>query len=161
MKFQILKIKYVFKIYRVLKNIVIQNNGFTLVESLIGLMIQTIIISLIPVLIIVVLQFKTLILYDRTYILEMMVKEISQTISASSISKTTVHPRKITVPTKGETITYTFDNKKIVKSVNGKGNITVFNQVQHLHFRKIFEHHLIMEIKYLEGKALRSHEIIF
>ncbi|UEX89090.1 competence type IV pilus minor pilin ComGF [Staphylococcus ratti] len=144
-----------------IKNIVIQNNGFTLIESLIGLMIQTIIISLIPILIIVALQFKTLILYDRTYILEMMVKEISQTKSASSISKTTVHPKKITIPTKNETITYTFDNQKIVKSVNGKGNITVFNQVHQLRFRKGFEHHIILEIKYLEGKVLRSHEIIF
>ncbi|PTF61698.1 hypothetical protein BHQ28_10230, partial [Staphylococcus chromogenes] len=60
-----------------------------------------------------------------------------------------------------ETITYAYDNQKLIKTVNGKGNITVLHQVSEAKFKKVYKHHLLMNIKYKVGKEWRSHEVLF
>ncbi|RIM00805.1 hypothetical protein BU689_10680, partial [Staphylococcus chromogenes] len=66
----------VFKIKKTIKNIVAQKKGFTLIETTIGFMIQSILIAIIPILFYVLIQFKSLVIYDDTYTFELMVKEL-------------------------------------------------------------------------------------
>ena len=150
----------VFKIKKIIKNIVTQQKGFTLIETTIGFMIQSILIAIIPILFYVLLQFKSLVIYDDTYTFELMVKELSDSIDKAQFSRIKVEPHKITLPLQHETITYAYDNQKLIKTVNGKGNITVLHQVSEAKFKKVYKHHLLMNIKYKVGKEWRSHEVL-
>lgn len=151
----------VFKIKKTIKNIVAQKKGFTLIETTIGFMIQSILIAIIPILFYVLIQFKSLVIYDDTYTFELMVKELSDSIGKAQLSQIKVEHHKITLPLQHETITYAYDNQKLIKTVNGKGNITVLNQVSEAKFKKVYKHHLLMNIKYKVGKEWRSHEVLF
>ncbi|WAG29619.1 competence type IV pilus minor pilin ComGF [Staphylococcus chromogenes] len=151
----------VFKIKKTIKNIVAQKKGFTLIETTIGFMIQSILIAIIPILFYVLIQFKSLVIYDDTYTFELMVKELSDSIGKAQLSQIKVEHHKITLPLQHETITYAYDNQKLIKTVNGKGNITVLHQVSKAKFKKVYKHHLLMNIKYKVGKEWRSHEVLF
>ncbi|PNY83230.1 type II secretion system protein, partial [Staphylococcus agnetis] len=57
-----------------IKIFVSQSKGFTLIETLVGFSIFSIIITLVPICIVVLFQFKSLLIHDRTYTLEMMIR---------------------------------------------------------------------------------------
>lgn len=139
-----------------IKIFVSQSKGFTLIETLVGF---SIIISLVPICIVVLFQFKSLLIHDRTYTLEMMIREIGQTVHSVDHKIISVKQSKLTIPHKVETISYSFENSKIVKSVNNKGNITMFNDVLALNFYRE-DRHIIMRVKYKEGHGTRTHEVI-
>ena len=143
------------------KNIVTQNNGFTLIETILGFMVQSIVIALIPILINILILFKSLVIYDDTYTFELMVKELSDSIDKAQFSKIKLTPHKIILPLKHETITYTYGNQKLIKTVNGKGNITILNHISQIKFKKGSKNHLFMNVKYKVGKEWRCHEILF
>lgn len=142
-----------------IKIFVSQSKGFTLIETLVGFSIFSIIIALVPICIVVLFQFKSLLIHDRTYTLEMMIREIGQTVHSVDYKIISVNQSKLTIPHKVETISYSFENSKIVKSVNNKGNITMFNDVLHLNFYREGRH-IIMRVKYKEGHGTRTHEVI-
>ncbi|UXU53915.1 prepilin-type N-terminal cleavage/methylation domain-containing protein [Staphylococcus agnetis] len=142
-----------------IKIFVSQSKGFTLIETLVGFSIFSIIIALVPICIVVLFQFKSLLIHDRTYTLEMMIREIAQTVHSVDHKIISVNQSKLTIPHKVETISYSFENSKIIKSVNNKGNITMFNDVRHLNFYREGRH-IIMRVKYIEGHGTRTHEVI-
>ncbi|WP_281186812.1 prepilin-type N-terminal cleavage/methylation domain-containing protein [Staphylococcus schleiferi] len=76
---------FVYKIYSLIKNIVISKRGFTLIESLIALLAQCLIIMLIPFFIMTFSQHKHTLFDDRTYDLEMMIKDISDHLNHTDI----------------------------------------------------------------------------
>lgn len=146
-------------IVKLIKAFVSRNKGFTLIETLIGFSIFTLIISLVPICIVILIQFKSLLVNDKSFIFEMMIKEIGQTVHSAEHQSISVHPNKISIPLKNETVTYSFDNFKVVKSINGKGNITIFNHVMRMKFYRN-QHFVIMQIKFKEGNETRTHEVI-
>ncbi|EHT3175941.1 type II secretion system protein [Staphylococcus pseudintermedius] len=66
-------INCVYKIIKPNKNIAIEKQGFTLIESLVALVIQMTIVLLIPLLIFSLGQLKTTVFEDRTYDIELMI----------------------------------------------------------------------------------------
>ncbi|EGQ2901867.1 type II secretion system protein, partial [Staphylococcus pseudintermedius] len=62
-----------------------EKQGFTLIESLVALVIQMTIVLLIPLLIFSLGQLKTTVFEDRTYDIELMIKDISHTLHAKDV----------------------------------------------------------------------------
>ncbi|UXS66867.1 hypothetical protein MUA19_06145 [Staphylococcus chromogenes] len=113
----------VFKIKKTIKNIVTQQKGFTLIETTIGFVIQSILIAIIPILFYVLLQFKSLVIYDDTYTFELMVKELSDSIGKAQLSQIKIEHHKITLPLQHETITYAYDNQKLIRTTRKTGGL--------------------------------------
>ncbi|MCD8801933.1 prepilin-type N-terminal cleavage/methylation domain-containing protein [Mammaliicoccus sciuri] len=120
-----------------MKKYVLKNNkGFTMIEMLLSLSFLLIILALIPLLIKSLYLFKDNAM-DHTHIeLMMFRKELSDEIKESTIKLDKVHNR-IKFINETRSTEFTLLNEKIIKSINGRGNITLVNNVNAFQVDKI------------------------
>ncbi|MFO3688321.1 competence type IV pilus minor pilin ComGF [Staphylococcus felis] len=161
MKFILKKIRYAFKIIITKIRFVTITNGFTLIESIFALFIHSLIVILIPILIYTLQNYKSFIIDDNTYTIELMAKEVASQIHSANFITIPPKQNEITVKINTEFITFKEKNFKLIKTVNNKGNITVLNQVKHISYKKLPHKHVIMSFKYLEGEKWYDKEILF
>ncbi|PWZ46582.1 hypothetical protein DD911_12150, partial [Staphylococcus pseudintermedius] len=120
-------INCVYKIIKPNKNIAIEKQGFTLIESLVALVIQMTIVLLIPLLIFSLGQLKTTVFEDRTYDIELMIKDISHTLHAKDVKAKMIKKKELEIRDSNTEINYKLRNQKIIKTVGHRGNITMCN----------------------------------
>ncbi len=118
------------------------------------------IILLIPLVIFTLGQLKSTLFEDRTYDIELMIKDMSHSLNGDDVKDRIIRRRELEIQGKYTTINYKLLNKKIIKTVGHRGNITMCNDVLDVHY-EILNHHLIlMKIKYQEGATIHEKEIV-
>ncbi|MBC8683135.1 prepilin-type N-terminal cleavage/methylation domain-containing protein [Staphylococcus pseudintermedius] len=153
-------INCVYKIIKPNKNIAIERQGFTLIESLVALVIQMTIVLLIPLLIFSLGQLKTTVFEDRTYDIELMIKDISHTLHAKDVKAKMIKKKELEIRDSNTEINYKLRNQKIIKTVGHRGNITMCNHVVDVHFEKLTHDLMLMKITYQEGTTTHEKEIL-
>lgn len=137
--------------YKATKTTAINSSGFTMIESLLSLYIQLLILTLLPILIMTLIHFRAAFLDDQTYPHELMAREIGLTLHHSDVSNVNISQNQLEIKQGHTTYTYHIQNLKLVKQVNGRGNITVLNQVKKAQYSKIGKHNLKVTITFWGG----------
>ncbi|EKH7772744.1 type II secretion system protein, partial [Staphylococcus pseudintermedius] len=88
-----------------------EKQGFTLIESLVALVIQMTIVLLIPLLIFSLGQLKTTVFEDRTYDIELMIKDISHTLHAKDVKAKMIKKKELEIRDSNTEINYKFRNQ--------------------------------------------------
>lgn len=132
--------------------------AFTYIELLFSLMITVIILSAIPSLIKTTTLLKPQHLYHINTEIEFFARDLTNDLLA--IKNGTTHTKangKYLLFSNGEKeITYELKNDKIIKTIHGRGNITMLNNVKAINFKilkfntikimlKIFEEGYVIE----------------
>ncbi|MBI5975643.1 competence type IV pilus minor pilin ComGF [Staphylococcus canis] len=132
-----------------------------MIETVFSLFIQSLIIIIIPILIFNLQNYKTLILEDRTYDIELMSKEVATKIQKAKSVTFKNYSNELNILNDNQTITYKLNNFKLIKTVNGKGNITVFNQMRNVKFFKLNQKYIIMKYEYYKGDKWFEAQCLF
>ncbi|EGQ3905964.1 type II secretion system protein, partial [Staphylococcus pseudintermedius] len=88
-----------------------EKQGFTLIESLVALVIQMTIVLLIPLLIFSLGQLKTTVFEDRTYDIELMIKDISHTLHAKDVKAKMIKKKELEIRDSNTEINYKLRNQ--------------------------------------------------
>ncbi|WP_353462102.1 competence type IV pilus minor pilin ComGF [Mammaliicoccus sciuri] len=120
-----------------MKKYVLKNSkGFTMIEMLLSLSFLLIILALIPLLIKSLYLFKDNAMDHTHFELMMFRKELSDEIKESTIKLDNAHNR-IKFINEMHSTEFTLLNGKIIKTINGRGNITLVNNVKTFQVDKI------------------------
>lgn len=145
---------------RKMKKFVSKNNsGFTMIEMLLSLSFLLIILALIPLLIKSIYVFKDNALDHTNYELIMFRKDLSEEIKDTNIVIDNAH-HKMKFIHNGNSKEYTLLNSKIYKSINGKGNITLLNNVELFNIQQVNQNTFKVDITIRKGDN-KIHEEIF
>ncbi|WP_244898617.1 ComGF family competence protein [Staphylococcus lutrae] len=115
---------------------------------------------LIPIIIVTLGQLKNTIFEDRTFDIEIMVKDMENVIHANDVKQQMISNKTMMIQRDNVLVNYRFQNKKIIKTINHHGNITMLNNVQDVHYQEIDHHMILMTIKYKEGAILHVKEVL-
>ncbi|RIL47084.1 prepilin-type N-terminal cleavage/methylation domain-containing protein [Mammaliicoccus fleurettii] len=129
-----------------MKKFVLKNNkGFTMIEMLLSLSFLLIILALIPILIKSIYTLKDNAIDHTNYELIMFRKDLSEEIKDCKVIIDYSNTRIKCIRNKNST-EYTLLNSKIFKSINGKGNITLLNNVERLNIQQLHPHTLTLDL---------------
>lgn len=143
-----------------MKKFVLKNNkGFTMIEMLLSLSFLLIILALIPILIKSIYTLKDNAIDHTNYELIMFRKDLSEEIKDCKIIIDYSNTRIKCIRNRNST-EYTLLNSKIFKSINGKGNITLLNNVESLNIQQIHENTLKLDLLIRKGDK-KVHEEIY
>lgn len=160
MKLSQKRTEFVSRILRSLTTIVKNVKGFTMIETLLSLFIQVMIIMLVPLLIHNLRNYNDIIYDDHSFQIELMIKDVAYHFHHTPIANVHIHQNRIDMVQKNETLNFKIVNKKLIKSINNKGNITLCNNVKSVIYKIIQSNHLIMHLTYLKGDKWHAKEII-
>ncbi|MEJ7454511.1 competence type IV pilus minor pilin ComGF [Staphylococcus warneri] len=123
--------KFVPQITKIKSAIVLKNKlpSFTFIEMIFSLLITIVLLSTVPLTIKIISQYKQIALENSSIEFELfhsdLLKEQKEDVLKPIIKdKHTLH-----LINKEKNTEYIFKNNKIYKKINGKGNITLLNQV--------------------------------
>ncbi|QLK86079.1 competence type IV pilus minor pilin ComGF [Staphylococcus sp. 17KM0847] len=135
------------------RHIVSQSNGFTMIESLFSLFVQLIIVTLIPLLLLSLANFKNTFANDESYTHELMVKEIGDQIHHPHFKSLMIKQNTLEVIHHHHVYTYRLSHLKIIKKVDGQGNITILNGVKKLQFTQMSKRLIQINMTYWQGRV--------
>lgn len=143
-----------------MKKFVLKNNkGFTMIEMLLSLSFLLIILALIPILIKSIYTLKDNAIDHTNYELIMFRKDLSEEIKDCKVIIDYSNTRIKCIRNKNST-EYTLLNSKIFKSINGKGNITLLNNVESLNIQQLHQNTLKLDLLIRKGDK-KVHEEIY
>lgn len=143
-----------------MKKFVLKNNkGFTMIEMLLSLSILLIILALIPILIKSIYTLKDNAIDHTNYELIMFRKDLSEEIKDCKVIIDYSNTRIKCIRNRNST-EYTLLNSKIFKSINGKGNITLLNNVESLNIQQLHQNTLKLDLLIRKGDK-KVHEEIY
>lgn len=143
-----------------MKKFVLKNNkGFTMIEMLLSLSFLLIILALIPILIKSIYTLKDNAIDHTNYELIMFRKDLSEEIKDCKVIIDYSNKRIKCIRNKNST-EYTLLNSKIFKSINGKGNITLLNNVERLNIQQLHQNTLKLDLLIRKGDK-KVHEEIY
>ncbi|MBW0764102.1 competence type IV pilus minor pilin ComGF [Mammaliicoccus fleurettii] len=143
-----------------MKKFVLKNNkGFTMIEMLLSLSFLLIILALIPILIKSIYTLKDKAIDHTNYELIMFRKDLSEEIKDCKVIIDYSNTRIKCIRNKNST-EYTLLNSKIFKSINGKGNITLLNNVERLNIQQLHQNTLKLDLLIRKGDK-KVHEEIY
>ncbi|HCN60470.1 MULTISPECIES: competence type IV pilus minor pilin ComGF [Mammaliicoccus] len=143
-----------------MKKFVLKNNkGFTMIEMLLSLSFLLIILALIPILIKSIYTLKDNAIDHTNYELIMFRKDLSEEIKDCKVIIDYSNTRIKCIRNKNST-EYTLLNSKIFKSINGKGNITLLNNVERLNIQQLHQNTLKLDLLIRKGDK-KVHEEIY
>ncbi|MBO3062441.1 MULTISPECIES: competence type IV pilus minor pilin ComGF [Mammaliicoccus] len=143
-----------------MKKFVLKNNkGFTMIEMLLSLSFLLIILALIPILIKSIYTLKDNAIDHTNYELIMFRKDLSEEIEDCKVIIDYSNTRIKCIRNKNST-EYTLLNSKIFKSINGKGNITLLNNVERLNIQQLHQNTLKLDLLIRKGDK-KVHEEIY
>lgn len=143
-----------------MKKFVLKNNkGFTMIEMLLSLSFLLIILALIPILIKSIYTLKDNAIDHTNYELIMFRKDLSEEIKDCKIIIDYSNTRIKCIRNRNST-EYTLLNSKIFKSINGKGNITLLNNVESLNIQQLHQNTLKLDLLIRKGDK-KVHEEIY
>ncbi|WP_436859908.1 competence type IV pilus minor pilin ComGF [Staphylococcus caeli] len=132
-------------------NAVIKNkcHAFTYIETLFTLFIIIIIFSILPILIKTASIINNQVLNNYDIELVFFSRDFTQDLiedDATIILKESSN-HKISIKTAHKIISYEYKNNKIIKTVNGKGNITMLNDVKDIQFKILNNKSIVINLK--------------
>ncbi|WP_165980653.1 ComGF family competence protein [Macrococcus carouselicus] len=132
-----------------------KNEGFTLIEMLLNLAIMVMIVSLFPLIIINISQFKAISSESYDINKEMCLRDIIAEIQDKklSVSGTELIARDLTM---GRKYGYSFHQSRVIRKVDGTGYIIL---LEHVKSAKFFEdnQHYYLELEWMD-KWRAKHE---
>ncbi|UXR68678.1 MULTISPECIES: competence type IV pilus minor pilin ComGF [unclassified Staphylococcus] len=124
-----------------------------MIEALLSLYIQMLVVTLIPVLIFTLINFRTSFINDDTFVQELMVKEIGHHLHESTVKKVDIHHQCLEIIQDHTKYTYQINHLKLIKQVNDQGNITVLNGVKNIQYTRLSKKNFKITISLLEGNT--------
>ncbi|PCF65719.1 hypothetical protein B4W74_01945 [Staphylococcus intermedius] len=118
------------------------------------------IVLLIPLIIMSLGQFKATVFDDRTYDIELMVKDISNSLHSENVKAQVIRKKELEIHDDYSEVNYKLRNQKMIKTVGHKGNITMCNHVLDVYFEKIAHDFIVMKITYQEGTTTHEKEVL-
>ncbi|SCS22800.1 competence type IV pilus minor pilin ComGF [Staphylococcus caeli] len=146
-------------------NVVIKNkyHAFTYLETLFTLFLITIIFSILPSLIKTVSIINNQVLNDSDIELAFFSRDFTQDLiddNATILLKES-NEHQISIKNTHKVLSYEFKNNKIIKTVNGRGNITVLNNVIMVHFKIVNNKSVVLNLKKVEKGQIYVKKIIY
>lgn len=130
-----------------------------MIEMLLSLSFLLIILALIPILIKSIYTLKDNAIDHTNYELIMFRKDLSEEIKDCKVIIDYSNTRIKCIRNRNST-EYTLLNSKIFKSINGKGNITLLNNVESLNIQQLHQNTLKLDLLIRKGDK-KVHEEIY
>ncbi|MEL0538886.1 competence type IV pilus minor pilin ComGF [Staphylococcus debuckii] len=146
--------KYVLLIQKLIKNNVSKNNkflAFTLIETLFAFSIFCLALSLIPPLFQSVNALNNQINDTALINFEFFSQDITRELNEISIKNIEIDNNHLIAKKKGRLINYTFTKEKIYKTVDGKGNITLLQNIKDFKLTKINNKYIKVDLTLFEN----------
>ncbi|HBY82887.1 MULTISPECIES: competence type IV pilus minor pilin ComGF [Staphylococcus] len=123
--------KFVPQTTKIKSAIVLKNKlpSFTFIEMIFSLMITTILLTSVPLTIKMIGQYKQIALENSSIEYEFFHSDFLKEQKEGAINPIIKERHTLHLINKEKNIEYIFKNNKIYKQINGKGNITLLNQV--------------------------------
>lgn len=135
------------------KVIAYKNNNFkafTLIEMLFSFSIFCLLLSLIPPLFQTVNLLSKQVNNASPINFEFFAQDITREFNGIPLKNITVQSNHLIVENENEITNYTFTKEKIYKTVNGKGNITLLQNIKYFKIKKINNKYITVDIVLIE-----------
>lgn len=123
--------KFVPQITKIKRSIVLKNKlpSFTFIEMIFSLLITIILLSTVPLTIKIISQYKQIALENSSIEFELFHSDLLKEQKEDALKPIIKDKHTLHLINKEKNAEYIFKNNKIYKQINGKGNITLLNQV--------------------------------
>lgn len=130
-KLECLNKQFVFQIGQKRKTIVLRNRiqGFTFIEMIFALLITIVILTSLPLTIKLVSHYKALANENSSIEFEFFHRDLIRDINQNNLKLFVKNKHTFILRNNESGVEYTFKNNKVYKQINGKGNVTLLNQV--------------------------------
>lgn len=137
--------------------------AFTYLETLFTLLIIIVIFSILPNLIKTVNIINNQVLNDYDIELAFFSRDLTQDLieDEATILLKESDDQKLSIENAHKIISYEFKNNKIIKTINGKGNITVLNSVNGVRFKILNNKSVVINLKKLEKGQFYVKKLIY
>lgn len=145
--------RFVLLIKKLKKDIAYKNNrfnAFTLIEMLFSFSIFCIVLSLIPPLFQTVTVLHKQVNDTSLINFEFFAQDITRELNEIPIKNITVENNHLVVKHEDELTNYTFTKEKIYKTIDGKGNITLLQNLKDFKITKINNKYIMVDIILIE-----------
>ena len=145
--------RFVLLIKKLKKDIAYKNNrfnAFTLIEMLFSFSIFCIVLSLIPPLFQTVTVLNKQVNDTSLINFEFFAQDITRELNDIPIKNITVENNHLVVKHEDELTNYTFTKEKIYKTIDGKGNITLLQNLKDFKIAKINNKYIMVDIILIE-----------
>lgn len=145
--------RFVLLIKKLKKDIAYKNNrfnAFTLIEMLFSFSIFCIVLSLIPPLFQTVTVLNKQVNDTSLINFEFFAQDITRELNEIPIKNITVENNHLVVKHEDELTNYTFTKEKIYKTIDGKGNITLLQNLKDFKITKINNKYIMVDIILIE-----------
>lgn len=123
--------KFVPQITKIKSAIVLKNKlpSFTFIEMIFSLLITIVLLSTVPLTIKIISQYKQIALENSSIEFELFHSDLLKEQKKDALKSIIKDKHTLHLINKEKNAEYIFKNNKIYKQINGKGNITLLNQV--------------------------------
>ncbi|MFU0765669.1 competence type IV pilus minor pilin ComGF, partial [Staphylococcus warneri] len=123
--------KFVPQITKIKSAIVLKNKlpSFTFIEMIFSLLITIVLLSTVPLTIKIISQYKQIALENSSIEFELFHSDLLKEQKEDALKPIIKDKHTLHLINKEKNAEYIFKNNKIYKQINGKGNITLLNQV--------------------------------
>lgn len=134
---------------------------FTYIEVLFALFITILIFTILPVLFKTTHFIETRLATQSNLDLEFFAVNLTRDLleKNSRIIENDIRKNKIVIKNKDRDIVYEYKNNKIIKSVNGNGNITILNNVKSVEFKIINYETLKVNLNIIEKRNFYERQL--
>ncbi|NWK85659.1 ComGF family competence protein [Staphylococcus sp. GSSP0090] len=137
--------------------------AFTYIEVLFALFIAVLILSILPSLIRTTGTINEQIMNAQEIDLAFFARDLTHDFIKENafILESQSDQRHIVINSKQRNIIYEFKNNKIIKTIDGKGNITILHNVVNANFKIVNGKSIIINLKILEKGICYEKKIVF
>ncbi|PHK49765.1 competence type IV pilus minor pilin ComGF [Staphylococcus edaphicus] len=147
-----------------MKNVSLNSlKAFTYIELLFSLFICILILSILPTLFKTTGNLNEQIMNSQEIDLAFFSRDFTQDLIQDDayIDVNQSNHQRVVIKNKHKSIVYQFVNKKIIKTINGKGNITLLYKVGSAKFKIINDKYIVIYLKILEKGNYYEKKLIF
>lgn len=145
-----------------MKNAMVKRfKAFTYIEVLFALFITILIFTILPVLFKTTHFIETRLATQSNLDLEFFAVDLTRDLleKNSRIIENDIRKNKIVIKNNDKDIVYEYKNNKIIKSVNGNGNITILNNVKSVEFKIINYETLKVNLNIIEKRNFYERQL--
>lgn len=145
-----------------MKNAMVKRfKAFTYIEVLFALFITILIFTILPALLKTTHFIETRLATQSNLDLEFFAVDLTRDLleKNSRIIENNIRKNKIVIKNNNKDIIYEYKNNKIIKSVNGNGNITILNNVKSVEFKIINYKTLKVNLNIIEKRNFYERQL--
>lgn len=138
-------------------------SAFTYIEVLFALMITVLLLTIIPGIFKSTTALSFLANDHLNIESEFFARDLTQDLmnKKANIIIDKSKETQLLIEEENKLISYNFKNNKIIKSINGKGNITILNNVKAIKFRILKNKSLLVNLKIFDKDKTFEKQILF